>query len=290
MKRNLIVTHHAPDLDAIASVWLLKRFDSQQFADSPVEFVNPGESISSQQLDALEHDIDQVVHVDTGLGEFDHHQEERASQHLSATKLVFDFLVQQNAQLAKDKALVFLVDFVTEIDHFGEIHWPQADSLRYSMMIHELIRGIEFTDPHNDYSQLKFGLSCLDAAYANLKQEVKAREIIENKGQEFALKDGQGMALLTRNDDTMKLAQMLGYILVIRKDSKLGHVRIKVRPDCSINLRKLYEKILEQDQDGTWFYHQSGKMLLNGSRKHRNQKATSLKLSTVVELVQKLYG
>ncbi len=38
----LIVTHLAPDLDAIASVWLLTRFDAQHFAGSRLAFVSAG--------------------------------------------------------------------------------------------------------------------------------------------------------------------------------------------------------------------------------------------------------
>jgi len=96
--------------------------------------------------------------------------------------------------------------------------------------------------------------------------------------------------LLTRNDDTIKVAQKQGYLLVVRKDPKLGHVRIKARPDAPFNLDELMKKILTTDRKGTWFYHGSGKMLLNGSIKHRNQTASSLSLSGIIHLVQKLYN
>ena len=119
---------------------------------------------------------------------------------------------------------------------------------------------------------------------------MKAKKIIDEKGQSFDLKDDKALALTTRNDDTIKIAQKEGYVLVVRKDSKDGHVRIKVRPDSTINLDALYQRILEADNKGTWFNDASGKMLLNGSRKNRNQKPTPLSLETIVEFIKELYG
>ena len=90
----LIVTHHAPDLDAVASVWLLKRFDTHKFKDAPVAFVNPGDTISKDELKKFDN-ISEVVHVDTGLGEFDHHQPDRAKMNICAASLVMEYLTQK---------------------------------------------------------------------------------------------------------------------------------------------------------------------------------------------------
>ena len=50
-ERKLIVTHHAPDLDAISSVWLLKRFDTQRYGTAKVAFVDPGKTISLEEAE-----------------------------------------------------------------------------------------------------------------------------------------------------------------------------------------------------------------------------------------------
>lgn len=287
--RKLIVTHHAPDLDAITATWLLKRFDAQRFADAHVAFVNPGERLSQTALDhygVMEKD---ATHVDTGLGEFDHHQADRAKKHISAASLVYDHVCQVHPELQTDAALREIVTITTEVDHFGEIEWPDASNYRYAFMIQELVRGIEFTDPHNDESQLYFGITCLNAAYAVLTQKIKADEIIAEKGQEFSIAHGKCLALETRNDDTLKRAQKQGFVLVVRKDSKLGHVRIKVRPDAPFNLDAVHQNITAADQTGTWFYHGSGKMLINGSRKHRNQTPSPLSLNAVVKIIQESF-
>ncbi len=288
--RPLIATHHAPDLDAVTAVWLLKRFHAQDFADAKIGFVNPGEKMSLEDAQAYGSQLHEITYVDTGYGKFDHHQPERAQQKICAATLVYDHVCEIHPDLKDDQALKTIVDLANDVDHFGEINWPKAQHPRYLFMIHDLIRGHEYTDPHNDDSQMHFGFQCLDNAYATLTQHFKALEIIKNKGQEIAIKDGKALALLTRNDDTIKVAQKQGYLLVARKDPKLGHIRIKAQPDAPFNLDELEKRISEEDKKGTWFYHGSGKMLLNGSKKNRDQVPSPLTLEQVVILIKEIYG
>ncbi|MFZ1721392.1 MAG: hypothetical protein WAU07_02700 [Microgenomates group bacterium] len=289
-KRSLIVTHHAPDLDAIGATWLLVRFNTQDYNSAQFAFVNPGERISLDMAASLGFDLHEVVHVDTGLGKFDHHQPERGHQQISATSLVFDNTIARYPDLEQDGALQSMVQFITDIDHFGEIYWPESDHDRYSFMVHELLRGVENSELHDDESTLFFGMKCLDAVYANLTQKLKAKEIIAEKGQEFLLSVGKCLALETRNDDTIKLAQMQGYVLVIKKDPKIGSIRMKARPDSAIELKPLHEAVLKVDSTGTWYYHPSGKMLLNGSDKSHNQTPTPLTLEEIVSLTKKVFS
>jgi len=289
--RKLIVTHHAPDLDAIASVWLLKRFDSQKYANAKIAFVNPGDTISLEEAEKeFNCQLHEVTHVDTGLGEFDHHQIERASREICAATLVFDYLKQVRPEIKNDLALVEMIKVIVDVDHFGEIYWPEAKENRFVFTLHELIHGHESIEPHDDDSQLHFGMKALDCAYAEMTNRLKADEIISDKSIEFSIKEGKCLGLETQNDESIKLAQIKGYILAVRKDSEFGHLRIKVRPDAQLNLEKLYQALKEIDPKATWFYHASGKMLLNGSIKHRNQIASSLSLQSVIRLIEKLYN
>ncbi|MBP9781208.1 hypothetical protein KBC89_00985 [Candidatus Woesebacteria bacterium] len=288
--KKLLVTHHAPDLDAVGAVWLFKRFSPELFADAKVTFVNPGETLTRTAAAILGFDLQDVTHVDTGLGEFDHHQPDRAVQPICAASLVFDDLSQSFPHLQNDAALRTLVEYINDVDHFGEIHWPDSSHWRYSLMIHELLHGLEFQNPYDDEALLQFGIQCLDAAYSSLKQNLKAYEVIAHNGVEFELSAGIGLGLETSNDDTIKIAQKQGYIVVVRKDPKLGNIRIKARPDSSIDLRKMYDLLCDKDPNSTWYYHNSGKMLLNGSHKHRNQIATKLTLEEVVRMLRDCYG
>src|SRR5690606_8370355 len=113
-----------------------------------IAFVNPGEEISLEEAETHGFQLHEVVHVDTGFGKFDHHQPERGMQYISATSLVYDYLLKVYPDYVNDRALKELVQFVTEIDHFGEVEWPEPDNLRYCFMISDLIRGMEFTNPH----------------------------------------------------------------------------------------------------------------------------------------------
>ncbi len=287
--RKLLVTHHAPDLDAIGSVWMLKRFDAQHYATAKVTFVNPGQMLSIPEIESFGVQPHEVMHVDTGLGEFDHHQSDRGKEHISATSLTYDHACALHPELANDKALKEISEFTTEIDHFGEIHWPEADSTRYCFMLTELIRGSEFSDRHDDEAQLNFGLQCLDYAYAVLTQHFSALDEIQQKGHPFELQFGPALAIETSNDDTIKLAQKKNYALVVKKDPKLGNIRIKIRPDTSVTLQALHEAIIKKDTEGTWYYHPSGKMLINGSQKHRSQTPSPLSLKDVVTLIEHIY-
>lgn len=285
----LLVTHHAPDLDAIGAVWMLMRFDSQHYGTSKVTFVNPGETIQAEEAEKLGFQLHEVTHVDTGFGEFDHHQPERGQQFVSATSLTYDYICNVHPELKDNAGLQEIARFITEIDHFHEIYWTDSANLRYSFMIHELIKGIEFSDPHNDDSQLQFGLQCLDSAYGIITQRLKAEEIITTEGIVFECGAGKCLGIETSNDETIKLAQKQGFSLVIRKDPKLGNVRIKVRPDSPIDLKPVADIMKQVDSAASWFYHQSGKMLINGSNKHRNQKASNLPLKEIIAIIQATY-
>ncbi len=288
MVKHLIVTHHAPDLDAIGAVWLLKRFDAQHFADAQLSFVDPGNTIHPSEAEKLGFQMHEVTHVDTGQGEFDHHQAERGHLRICASSLVFDHICQLHPEEKENEALKYLVNFITEIDHFGEINWPEANSPRYCFMIHELLEGFEGVDPHDDDSQLNFGMRCLDCAYSSLRDNFHAEAVLK-EGQDFSLAQGKSLAIETRDDHIIKYAQKKGYVLVIRRDPKLGEMRIKARPDVDLDLKPLAEAIQAIDHKGTWYYHPSGKMLLNGSKKHRHQRPTTLSIQQVVELVKGIY-
>ncbi len=289
MSKKIIVTHHSPDLDAITASWLLQIFNSQTYQDAKFVFVNPGDRLSHQEAVDLGATLDEVTHVDTGLGKFDHHQPERSADKKCAAMLVFDHLCQINPIIKEDKALKELVNFVNEIDHFEEIYWPDSSNLRYVFMIHELIRGYELVNSQNDLGQLEFGFRCLDYAYQNLKQTVQANQIIEQDGIQFSITAGPCVALETSNEEAIKQAQKQGFLLVFRKDPQKGHIRIKIRPDANFTLKELYDSIKIVDPDGSWFYHSSGKMLLNGSLKHRNQVPSSLSIKEVIKLIKQTY-
>jgi len=81
---KLIVTHFSPDLDALTSCWLIKRF-LPGWKKAEIKFVAAGSTFNNQPPDLDKN----IIHVDTGMGKFDHHQ---TSNYTCAAKKVFLFL------------------------------------------------------------------------------------------------------------------------------------------------------------------------------------------------------
>ncbi|MCL2110354.1 hypothetical protein FWH30_02120 [Microgenomates group bacterium] len=284
--RHLIVMHRAPDLDAITSAWLLVRFDAQHYGIPQYAFVEAGQTIDPRRAQELGFNESDITHVDTGLGRFDHHDEVRGRQYTSAAELVYFYLLDIHPELRQKKALEAIVDFTKQIDHFQNAFWPEADNDRYNFMLHELISGMDLTEQHDDQSQVVFGFQALDFAYAVITHSLQAKQIIAEEGEPFDLKTGRALALATRNDETIKIAQKQGFLLVVKKDPQTGHARIKARPDAPFDLKEIYEDIIATDSSGYWFYHPSGRMVLNGSYKNLSQPPTPLSLDQLVAIIK----
>lgn len=285
---KLLVTHHAPDLDAIGSVWMLKTFDNQHYADAKVGFVDPGSTMTEEGIENLGYtpaDFDGVVHTDTGLGVFDHHQADRGKMHISATSLTYDHCCKVHPELAEDKALKELVRIVTDLDHFAECFWPEANDSRYCFMLHEILDGLQKAGLHTDETQMAFGMKCLQGVYKKLEETEKAKEVIE-RGIEFQTKWGKGIGLETNNDTSIKYAQKAGYAVVIKKDPDEFNARIKGIPIEGLDLTPLAEAVMEKDKVGSWYFHPAKTMLLNGSDKWSNKSATPLSLSELIKMAE----
>jgi nanoRNase/pAp phosphatase (c-di-AMP/oligoRNAs hydrolase) len=66
---KILVTHFSPDLDAISSCWLIKRY-LPDWHTASIKFVPAGQTFENKPVDS----VSNIIHVDTGLGRFDHHQ------------------------------------------------------------------------------------------------------------------------------------------------------------------------------------------------------------------------
>ncbi|KKP53042.1 MAG: hypothetical protein UR42_C0001G0009 [Candidatus Roizmanbacteria bacterium GW2011_GWA2_33_33] len=108
-----IVTHLSPDLDAIASVWLIKKY-FPDWNNAQIKFVPSGTTLDDQLPDSDKN----IIHVDTGMGKFDHHQ---TNDYTSATKLVYKYLVGRDLIEEKEiKSLEKIVEYVNSTDHFAD--------------------------------------------------------------------------------------------------------------------------------------------------------------------------
>ncbi len=284
---KLLVAHMNPDPDAIGAMWLFMRFDEQRFAESTYYFVPAGHEVGDDELEAKELSREEVVHVDTGMGPFDHHQPDNTERN-SATKLVHDYLIEKYPDLADDEALARVVRHINDLDHFAECYWPEATNDRYEFMYERILMGLRSGKHFNDREMVDFGMICMDAIYTAMKIKVSAEIDLDTLGEVFETRWGKVMAIENRNDDVIDLAQKRGCQIVIRKDAEAGHIRIKAVPEKNIDLTQIYREIQKVDDVGTWFLHPSKQMLLNGSKKAHMHVASPLTLEQVVEIVRRV--
>ena len=304
---KLIVTHKASDFDAIASSWIIKRF-LPGWENAEFQFVPAGEKLKGVYIregEVIERvDDHDVIHVDTGLGPLDHHQTE--DENACATKLALDYVLENNKSLAQDEnkaeALKRIIEYAVNEDHFQEVFLPDPANEAYDFSVVSLIHGIKLMYPKDDQSVMVFGMNVMNSIYHYFENKVWAEKEIKEKGIEFTTRWGKSIAIETLNDTVLKLAQVMGYVIAVRKDPSTGSVRIKARPkkrtvnreprtvnkeifeDVDIDLTSVYDKLKKMDPEATWFLHVSKRMLLNGSSKNPNMKGSKLTLSQVVQI------
>jgi hypothetical protein len=275
-----IVTHLAPDLDAATSIWLVKKF-FPNFDQAEIKFVPAGKTLADMPPDT---DINQIIHVDTGLGLFDHHQ---LDQNTSAAKLVFEHLKKQEwINDFQTQILLVIVEYVNNIDHFGEVFFPDAAADFYEFCLNQIVDGLRYVIKDDQKIVVRIG-EILDGIYNMLALKIKAQEEIRN-GYVFESKYGKSIMLVSHNAQVLKLAQKLGYVLVIKKDPIKGFVSIKTLPDPKYDLTPIYEQIKKIDNKGTWFFHISKNMLINGSTKNPYFTPTPLTPQQLIEIIKKI--
>lgn len=272
-----IVTHLSPDLDAVASVWLIKKY-LIGWGNAQIKLVPSGTTLDNQPPDSNKN----VIHVDTGLGLFDHHQ---TNEYLSATKLVYKYLLKEDLIDSKDiKSIEKIVEYVNSTDHFAEVFYFEPDSDRYDFMIRQLVDGLKVIN-REETKLIEIIFQLLEAVLIVFKNKLSAEDEIKN-GFVFRSYLGRSLAIETKNEETIKLALKKGFSLVIRRHPDAGFTRIKTLPDKKLSLKPVYEKILKIDKKGSWFFHISGHMLLNGSSGNPKLIPTPLSLNKIIEIVK----
>lgn len=301
---KIIVTHAASDWDAIGSVWLIKSF-LPGWQEAVIKFVPAGTRFGDakgyhgdDKNDPAELiGEDEIIHVDTGLGPLDHHQ--TSDQAVCAATRTWDYVRTENEKsgspLRKEHqaAISRIVQIILQDDHFREVFWadPLADYHEFSLV--GVLEGLKFQKPDQDDLYVSFGSTCLDALTHTFESRIWAEKEIAENGIAFEIDKGKAMAFETVNDNVIKLAQKMGYVLVIRKDPRKSYVRIKARPasgkDDDIDLTAAYEKLKVVDSKATWFLHVSKKMLLNGTPKNPAMVPTTMTLQEIIDVIKSIY-
>jgi len=292
---KIIVTHSMPDMDAITSAWIIKRF-LPGWEEAEIKFVFAGDKYRDKVpvedndfANAIEkYGKDEVIHVDTGMGPLDHHQVSDDMVCGATRSLDFVELVKKNSKLKDEKleAVKRMVGVVVDDDHFKEVFRPDPLADYHDFSIVTVLEGLKLQKPNEDMFYLEYVFQALDALLHAFENRIWAEEEIK-KGQEFKVEQGKALAMDSINDSAIKLAQIMDYVLVIRRDPRKGYVRIKATPNSDIDLTHAYEQLKKMDPDATWFLHVSRKMLLNGTSKNPKMKPTKLKLDAIISVLKK---
>jgi hypothetical protein len=277
LPKKVIVTHIFPDLDAIAAAWLLIRFHPD-FSETDIKFVPAGGTYQNLAVDS----DPTVIHVDTGLGQFDHHQLKTKT---AAAELVFNHLKEEKLIAEKHLAgLERLIKLVVAFDNFDDFFWPEPNHDRYDLELPELINNLKISGKLNDKELVYQGMLLLDAALTGLTIKSKSEQEIKT-GRQFKTKWGKGIAVMSQNSSLSKLAQKLGFSVIVVKDPKTGFASVKSQPKPEIDLEPVYLKLKAADPQASWFFHQSRHIISNGSRHNQAVKATSLDLEEIIKIV-----
>ncbi|MBN1263724.1 MAG: chromate resistance protein [Candidatus Pacebacteria bacterium] len=276
-----VVTHINPDLDAMASVWLIKRF-LPGWEKAAVCFVPAGNTIDNQSADS----DPAVLHVDTGLGKLDHHQLKRIT---SATALVWQYIrtkrKHQTISPLEKEALTRIVKVVTEIDNARDLVWNENRRDRFEFYLHSLIYGIKRNIPQDD-QLTEVGLMLMDGLLRTFKDKIKAEEKIEREGIKFESRWGRAIALETGNEKVLWEAEIRRFCLVIKYDPDFPkRVKIYARFDSPVDLTPIYKIFKKSDSEADWFLHASKKLLLISS--HPHARGTSLSLDEIIKALKK---
>lgn len=276
---NTIVTHFSPDVDATCSIWLIKKF-LPGFSNAEIKFVPAGQTWGNEDPDSNS----EIIHVDTGFGQFDHHQEDKE---ICAASLIYQYL-DKKGKLTNNESAVLkrLVREVNEIDHFKQVYWQEADNDRYDFHLDAVVDGLKLLYPKNDLKIIEISLPFLEAVFKRLTNKLWAEKLIEKEALKFKSRWGEALAFETTNDEVIHLAQKKGYKLVVRRDPKKNYIRIKSWPAKQMDLTQIYNKLKEKDPNATWFLHASKHMILNGSTKNPEMRPTSLSLEEIVDIIK----
>lgn len=279
---KIIVTHLNPDQDAVASVWLVKRF-FPGWADASFKFVPAGETLGQKPPD----ENPDIIHVDTGLGKFDHHT--TGDRKKCAASLVAAFIKKEG--FVKDTlsidALERMIAVVLDVDHAGDKVWPDPAHDRYEFFFEQILDGLKLGEEKYDSERVtRFGLTACDGIFREMKNKVSAEAILE-KGIKFESPWGKGIGVETSNDGTLRLAERLGYMIAVKKDPRKGNARIYAHPKSGADLSKASEAIGGKDPQSDWFLHASKRLLLNGSSSNPKMRPTRLTLEEIIKVLSK---
>lgn len=188
-----IVTHMNPDMDAIASAWLLKSFGG--FQDAEIKFVNTGNP-DYELINKAQAVVDTGKEYDVNFLHFDHHQlpSDQANNTCAAMQ-VYKYL------LSIGKPLDYLAPLI-DLVFYGDTGRPEANQSR-EIGLHAIFSGwkAQYTESYPnerlpDAVILAYGMSLLDQLEVRLRKQAEARAEL---GEKTVYKSADGLVWAIRH-------------------------------------------------------------------------------------------
>jgi len=301
----LVVTHIAPDTDALACQWFVDKILTNELKskhDTVYKYVRSGERLPAEECAGYN-----IVHVDTGLGRFDQHGKNltRAS---SFQLLVSAFGYEINPAIQVIMELTMATDNVERVDNCS---------------VHNVFKALRWVMKQSgsrepDWDAIRqYAFTAFDALYAfhDKKDEGEAkfeRYIEKNPVEELPC--GIKFLSLGYHSGTRQAAFDHGVDVVmwfnnVGSDYKLKYVGIQVNEKSPVKLGNVVSSLRFQEAKRrgqrishadccrignvtnfpTWFIHDSGNLILAGSNTHplREGEHSRIGNKDIIEYVRK---
>lgn len=260
-----IVGHLAPDLDCLTAIWILVRFGGARTA--ALQFVPAGQTLHNRPPDA----DPQIVHVDTGGGQYDHHHQ--AAADLCAAELV------RRRIAPDDKALERIVDQVNQIDNAVA---PRSSQGFFN--VNALVTGYNLLFPNRPHHVAYAMLPNLDAWYEHESRQIRLEHAFARR-IEFETPWGLGIAMDDDDGISGKLAFRQGAVLYAYRN-RHGWMGIAAQSRSNVDLSEIYHDLQLVDGDADWYLHPGKRMLLCGTPKAPPRAPSRLSLDELVRVIQ----
>ena len=298
-----ILTHPSPDLDALVSVYLLRRHGHEIFPAAdvcPLRFMTPRAVEEAGGPEIFERDGCLVV--DLGGGRFDNHP--RADRpgsgdlDASAAELVATHLgVRDLPELGK------LLAFCARQDLKGK-SLSSRDPVDHAVAIPAIIDGLNRMHPGDGAAVYAAIEPVLDAIIATERAWFDAVRDAE-RGSRSDVGEAQVLSMESASSSAARAGRYCGADLLVVRYLPQGHVTFSLRrngPLHGLELSGLAERVRRAElsargaplqgglreigMHGGWFLHQSHKILNKGSPKAPDVEPTVLGLGQLHQLAE----
>lgn len=298
----MIVTHTAPDLDAVCSVWLLKNYGDMQ--DHEVVYVNTGAPDPSI-LEAAAAVVDTGREYDVTRWRFDHHQfPGKGANATCAAALVWDWLIAR-APIPSTRFDVLmsiepLVRLVQQADTGGNewgANWSRSVGL-HALFSSEKVRLRSLPADVSDPALYQYGADLLDRLAEHLYLQSRARATLRehtvycsDDGLVRALRDAPQGATYAAHEEGARLVVFADYtrnaIGVVRggegQDVHCGRLVDAICADTIVGPRD--EAIVSELL--TWYRHESGFFAGRGTAKAPREDAIIVDVADVARALDR---